>query len=149
MYRLYNLDRGVNCGRERSIFGYRTQRVPIRGYEKLRTALDLSLRMNPPTPDHHFYIDQGTNARLRIVLIAIGKKLVKAGLIDDPEDVMFLRYNELRLLMTNPAAIDASTLVSQRRDEHEQAYQIRPREWVGTATKTAVEFFGELILKGE
>src|SRR5205085_4970488 len=86
----------------------------------LREALDLSLKMNPLTPDHHFYIDQGTNARLRLVLIAIGKKLVEAGLIDDPEDVMFLHYNELRLLMTNPAAVDARALISHRRDEYEQ-----------------------------
>src|SRR6266700_1820690 len=74
--------------------------------DKLQSALTLSLRMNPLTPDHHFYIDQGTNARLRLVLIAIGKKLVASGLIDDAEDVIFLRYNELRLLMTNPAAVD-------------------------------------------
>lgn len=110
------------------------------GRDKLQNALDLSLRMNPLTPDHHFYIDQGTNARLRIVLIAIGKKLVQAGLLDDPEDVMYLHYNELRLLMTNPEAIDARTLVSGRRDEREEAYQIRPREWVGTATETALAF---------
>ena len=110
------------------------------GRDKLQNALDLSLRMNPLTPDHHFYIDQGTNARLRIVLIAIGKKLVKAGLLDDPEDVMYLHYNELRLLMTNPEAIDARTLVSERRDEREEAYKIRPREWVGTATETALAF---------
>ena len=44
--------------------------------ERLQSALDLSLRMNPLTPDHHFYIDQGTNARVRLVLIAIGKMLV-------------------------------------------------------------------------
>jgi len=110
------------------------------GRQKLQTVLDLSLRMNPLTPDHHFYIDQGTNARLRIVLIAIGKKLVKEGLLNDPEDVMYLRYNELRLLMTNPQAIDARELVSQRRDEREQAYEVRPREWVGTATKIALDF---------
>ncbi|HEY7417245.1 MAG TPA: hypothetical protein VH593_18825, partial [Ktedonobacteraceae bacterium] len=110
------------------------------GREKLQTALNLSLRMNPLTPDHHFYIDQGTNARLRLVLIAIGKKLVQAGHIDDPEDVVYLRYNELRLLMTNPPAIDARTLVSHRRDEREQAFATRPREWVGTATKTALAF---------
>jgi phosphohistidine swiveling domain-containing protein len=108
--------------------------------QKLATARDLSLRMNPLTPDHHFYIDQGTNARLRIILIAIGKKLVQAGLLDDPEDVMYLRYNELRLLMTNSSAIDARSLVSERRDEREDAARIRPREWVGTATKTALAF---------
>ena len=32
---------------------------------KLDAALQLSLAMNPLTPDHHFYVDQGTNARLR------------------------------------------------------------------------------------
>lgn len=110
------------------------------GREKLQTALNLSLRMNPLTPDHHFYIDQGTNARLRLVLIAIGKKLAQVGLLDDAEDVMYLRYNELRLLMTNPGAVAVRELVSQRRDEHEQASQIRPREWVGTATKVALDF---------
>lgn len=110
------------------------------GREKLQRALDLSLRMNPLTPDHHFYIDQGTNARLRLVLIAIGKKLTAAGFIDDPEDVIFLRYNELRLLMTNPSAIDARSLISDRHDEHEQALQRRPREWVGTATQVALDF---------
>ena len=110
------------------------------GRTKLQRALDLSLRMNPLTPDHHFYIDQGTNARLRLVLIAIGKKLVEAGLLDDPEDVMFLRYNELRVLMADPEQIDARAVVSDRRDEHEETYEIRPRDWVGTATQEALEF---------
>ena len=63
--------------------------------------------MNPLTPDHHFYIDQGTNARLRLVLMAIGRKLVAGGAIDDAEDVMFLRYNELRALIGDAGALDA------------------------------------------
>jgi pyruvate,water dikinase len=113
---------------------------PGEAREKLQKALDLSLRMNPLTPDHHFYIDQGTNARLRLVLMAIGKKLVQADLLDDAEDVMYLHYNELRLLITDASAVDARTLVSERRDEREEAYRIRPREWVGTATKAALAF---------
>ena len=40
--------------------------------------LELSLRMNPLTPDHHFYIDQATNAYVRLVLVAIGRQLVVA-----------------------------------------------------------------------
>ena len=39
-----------------------------RGRDRLQAALELSLRMNPLTPDHHFFIDQGTNARVRLVL---------------------------------------------------------------------------------
>ena len=110
------------------------------GREQLQQALDLSLGMNPLTPDHHFYVDQGTNARLRIVLIAIGRKLAEAGALDDPEDVMYLRYNELRLLMADQGAFDARELVSDRRDAREDAAERRPPSWVGTATKTALDF---------
>jgi phosphohistidine swiveling domain-containing protein len=139
----YDYSRTINAVREdlnKAISELMDDVPPGEGRDKLQTALDLSLRMNPLTPDHHFYIDQGTNARLRIILIAIGKKLAQAGLLDDPEDVMYLRYNELRLLMTNASAVDARTLVSQRRDEREDAYHIRPREWAGTATETALAF---------
>ncbi len=108
--------------------------------EKLAKALALSLRMNPLTPDHHFYIDQGTNARVRLVLIAIGRKLAADGVLLDPEDVMYLRYNELRAVMAGGYPGDAAELVSDRRDEREDAYKIRPREWVGTATDEALAF---------
>ena len=108
--------------------------------DRLARALDLSLRMNPLTPDHHFYIDQGTNARVRLVLIAIGRKLVADGMLADPEDVMYLKYNELRVLMAGGFAGDVIALVSDRRDEREAAYEVRPRDWVGTASAEAVAF---------
>lgn len=108
--------------------------------EKLQAALDLSLRMNPLTPDHHFYIDQGTNARVRLVLIAIGKELVKQGRLNDPEDVMYLRYNELRVLMAGSNGFDAEDLVGDRRDAREDAFELRPRDWVGTATEENLAF---------
>ncbi|MEM1066903.1 MAG: PEP-utilizing enzyme, partial [Pseudomonadota bacterium] len=108
--------------------------------EKLQAALDGSLKMNPLTPDHHFYIDQGTNARLRTVLIAIGKKLVAMDVIDDPEDINFLRYNELRALVGDQGAYDARDIVSDRRDADEEATEKRPPDWIGTATQEALDF---------
>lgn len=108
--------------------------------ERLQAALEGSLGMNPLTPDHHFYIDQGTNARLRLVLVAIGRKLVTAGAIDDPEDVLFLRYNELRALIGDRSAFDARALASERRDEREAAFHLRPPDWVGTATESQLAF---------
>ncbi|PFG41112.1 pyruvate,water dikinase [Georgenia soli] len=108
--------------------------------DRLTSALELSLKMNPLTPDHHFYIDQGTNARVRIVLVAIGRKLVEAGVLTDPEDVMYLRYNELRAVMAGGYPGDAAELVSDRRDAREDAYEIRPRDWVGTADPEQVAF---------
>jgi phosphohistidine swiveling domain-containing protein len=107
---------------------------------ELEAALNRSLSMNPLTPDHHFFVDQGTNARLRLLLIAIGRKLAEVGTLDDPEDVMYLRYNELRLLMADQGSFDARAVVGDRRDAREAAYEKRPPSWVGTATQPALDF---------
>ena len=108
--------------------------------QKLKGALDLCMSMSPLTPDHHFYVDQGTNAHLRLVLVAIGRRLVEEGVLHDPEDTIFLLYNELRRLLGDPKAFAAKPVVSRRRDEREAAFAVRPREWVGTATKVALDF---------
>ena len=107
---------------------------------KLQSALDLSTNMSPLTPDHHFYIDQGTNARLRMVLVGIGDRLVEEGIVDDREDTVFLLYNELRRLLGDAKAFDAKGLVSQRRDEREHSFEVRPPAWAGTATQAALDF---------
>ncbi len=102
--------------------------------DKLKTALDLALKMTPLTPDHHFYMDQGTYARVRLVLMGVGRKLVQLGALEQPDDIMFLRYEELRNLSANPTTSDARTLVRQRRAEREKAFALRPRLWAGTIT---------------
>jgi pyruvate,water dikinase len=96
--------------------------------------------MAPLTPDHHFYIDQGANAHVRLVLVAIGKKLVQLGALDAPDDVVYFKYNELRVFMGNPAAMDGRGLVAQRKAARELAYAIRPKEWIGTCTPTQLAF---------
>ena len=108
--------------------------------EEMRAANAINLRMAPLTPDHHFYIDQGANAHVRLVLIAIGRKLVEDGRLDRPDDVLFLRYNELRMLIGDPAALDARGIVAQRRAERDAAKQVKPRNWVGTATPSQLAF---------
>ncbi len=108
--------------------------------ERMTLAHETNARMAPLTPDHHFYIDQGTNAHVRLVLICIGRHLVADGAIGDPNDVMFLRYNELRYLMADPQGSQVRDLISDRRDEREDSYEIRPRDWVGTATEEALAF---------
>jgi phosphohistidine swiveling domain-containing protein len=108
--------------------------------EEMRAANAINLRMAPLTPDHHFYIDQGANAHVRLVLIAIGRKLVEEGRLDRPDDVLFLRYNELRMLIGDAVALDARDVVAQRRTEREAAKQRKPRNWVGTVTPSQLAF---------
>lgn len=110
----------------------------------LEDKLDLATKMMPLTPDHHFYIDQGTFARMRLVLMAIGRKMVEEGLLRQPDDIMFLEYDQLRAYVANPKTeenpdgYDGQGLVRQQRREWEKAFNIRPRDWVGTATHWAM-----------
>ena len=72
--------------------------------EEMRAANEINLKMAPLTPDHHFYIDQGANAHVRLVLVAIGEKLVEMGMLDQPDDMILFRYNALREFMGAPDA---------------------------------------------
>jgi phosphohistidine swiveling domain-containing protein len=108
--------------------------------DEMSAANEVNLRMAPLTPDHHFYIDQGANAHVRLVLVAIGRKLAAAGAIDDAEDVMFLRYNELRALIGDQSQFDARALTTERKQLREKSYEYRPPAWVGTATQSQLDF---------
>jgi pyruvate,water dikinase len=108
--------------------------------EKMRTANDINLKMAPLTPDHHFYIDQGANAHVRLVLIALGEKLVEMGVLDQPDDTVYFRYNALRAFIGAPDAESGRAIVSAARAKRAQADTIRPRDWVGTVTETQLAF---------
>jgi phosphohistidine swiveling domain-containing protein len=108
--------------------------------DELAAANAVNLRMAPLTPDHHFYIDQGANARLRVVLVTLGQRLVDEGLLDAADDVLFLRYNELRAFVGDPAALEARTVVAARRAERDAAGKRQPRDWIGTVTEPQLNF---------
>ena len=89
---------------------------------EMKAANDINLKMAPLTPDHHFYIDQGANAHVRMALILCGQKLVEMGALDSAEDVVFFKYNEFRVFMGNPAAMDGRAIVKARKAAHAKAY---------------------------
>lgn len=108
--------------------------------DEMRAANAVNLRMAPLTPDHHFYIDQGANAHVRLVLMAIGRKLVELGRLDAPDDIMFLRYKQLRTLIGDEKAFDARAIVAEERRRRAEAQKLHPRDWIGTATKSQLAF---------
>ncbi len=108
--------------------------------EALKAANEINLLMAPLTPDHHFYIDQGTHQHTRVVLICIGRKLVEMGLLDEPDDVIYLKYNELRYLMGDPSLLDARAIVAERRSTRAEQEKIRPPDFIGTATEDQLQF---------
>ena len=73
-----------------------------------------NLRMAPLTPDHHFYIDQGANAHVRQVLLAVGEKLVELGVLDAPG-------------RRDPVPLQRAAGVHRRPAGHRRARDRRPR----------------------
>jgi pyruvate,water dikinase len=53
---------------------------------------------------------------------------------------MYLKYDELRYLIGDPASSDMRGTVLRRRAEREAAYQRRPRDWIGTVTESQLNF---------
>lgn len=103
---------------------------------ELKYALDLCVKMAPLTPDHHFYIDQGIYSHMRVAFVQIGKAMVRAGLLEDAEDIFMLKYDEIRCTCTSDYPV--KDLVKTRRAEMEAARKMAPQEWYGTATEWQV-----------
>jgi len=103
---------------------------------KLKKSLELCVKMAPLTPDHHFYIDQGIYARMRIMFLNIGKAYAKAGILNDAEDIFMLQYEEIRCAGVSDYPV--KDIVKERRAEMEAAKKVHPREWYGTADEWAV-----------
>jgi pyruvate,water dikinase len=113
--------------------------IPEEKKENVRKYMELAITMAPLTPDHHFYIDQQTNAAAKYVLKAIGKKLKEMGLLEDELDVLYLTYDELRSLYADPSLINAKELVQKRKKEREAAKELVPPPYLGTITEWSIK----------
>jgi pyruvate,water dikinase len=109
-------------------------------YAELALANEINGKMAPLTPDHHFYIDQGANAHLRGALLVVGRKLAAAGALEKADDVVFLGYQDMRILVGDQNAFDAKAKVAAARQAQDEAFKIRPRDWVGTVTESQLNF---------
>src|SRR5260370_8257268 len=97
----YDYAKTIDAVREdldKAIHGLMDGLLDGQGRQKLQTTLDLSLRMNPLTPDHPFYQDQNTNAPLHMTLRAISKKLVKNRFLNNPTNQINTPENPTPLL---------------------------------------------------
>jgi pyruvate,water dikinase len=114
------------------------KKLPPKEKDELLKWYERVLKMAPINPDHHFYYDQGTQTRLGYICRELGKKLVQAGILEDPSDIFYLRYNELKTIVADPKAFDAKKLTKERRKELEEEYKKTPYlGWFGTASEWA------------
>jgi rifampicin phosphotransferase len=67
------------------------------------------------TEDHGFWIDAYAVSLVRDLLSEMSRRLVVDGILDDPDDVLMLTYDDLRVAALDLAWTDPRTLVAERR----------------------------------
>ena len=85
--------------------------------------------IGPLTEGHNYWIDRMAGDRLRRLSRRIGRRLVREGVLDDAEDVAFLRRAEVTDLITAPES--RRGLVEERRARHAAQSATRPPRKVG------------------
>jgi pyruvate,water dikinase len=77
--------------------------------------------------EHNYYVDGYMPALGRRVLVEIGNRGFKAGLLDDPDDVNFLIPEEIIRLLANMETGAARKVARIRRDEWQKFIDLAPK----------------------
>lgn len=85
--------------------------------------------------DHHFYIDAMLPAKARLLLLAIGEKLVEANVIEEREDIFFLYLDELLTIVNTPRAMQ--DVIIARKAQHTEDGQKEITQSYGTPPQEA------------
>jgi len=85
--------------------------------------------VGPLTEVHNYWIDRLVQALVRAFALRVGARLGAADVIDDPEDVLYLRRKEVERLLREPA--DRRSTVAERRVEHERQKTLIAPYYVG------------------
>ena len=97
--------------------------------ERFEWLLDHARKVGPLTEIHNYWIDRMVQSLVRTFAIRVGARLVGAGVVDDPDDVLYLTRAEVGDLLREPASRQ-ETIVA-RRMTHERQKAIIPPRHVG------------------
>jgi phosphohistidine swiveling domain-containing protein len=102
--------------------------------------------------DHGFWIDFNSTARVRRVIMELGRRFAEAGVIERIDDVFHLNLDEVRETAEQLPDLDRKVLVAQRKDELERFGSRQPPPALGTPpsgpppdnplNRTLMKFFG-------
>lgn len=97
--------------------------------ERFDALLAAARQIGPLTETHNYWIDRMAQASLRRFVMRVARRLVEAGVIDDPADIFSFRRDEVPDLLRRPD--DRRAFVRARRDDHARWAAITPPPWLG------------------
>jgi pyruvate,water dikinase len=100
--------------------------------KKFLEAYDRARELWPLKEDHAFYIDQGSTAVLRILIVEMGGRLSRRGILRSQDDVFYMDLDELTAATSDPAPDDIQRFVDARRRERDRFMKVSPPPVLGT-----------------
>ncbi|HEU0168829.1 MAG TPA: PEP-utilizing enzyme, partial [Chloroflexota bacterium] len=97
------------------------------------------------TEDHSYWIDSMSIAAMRQLALACGRRLVQKGVIGDPDDVFYLRLQELKDNLGGNTA-DRRQIARQRRDEKAEWSRAVPPLSIGVPPPESDDPFVDSLL---
>jgi phosphohistidine swiveling domain-containing protein len=92
-------------------------------------VLALAREVGPLTELHNYWIDRMSHARLRSLVIRVGRRLAREHTIAEPEDVLYLHRDEITALIAAPRPM--GEIVAERRAEHARQMTVTPPRAIG------------------
>jgi phosphohistidine swiveling domain-containing protein len=99
--------------------------------KRFEELVKLAREISPLTEGHNYWIDRKAQARLRVFVMRVGRRLVDAGVINEPADILYLERAEVPPLLRVPA--DRRSLVAERKTEHARQRTLTAPQNVGKA----------------
>jgi len=98
----------------------------------------------PVTEDHNFYIDQVGSTVLRLPILELGRRLVRAGAAEQEDDVFLLFLSEIRDGLKGK---DQRSPIAQRRAEMDRWGKVVPPPALGEPPEPTGDPFEEAMIK--
>jgi pyruvate,water dikinase len=126
--------RAIVSERERLVAQARERlaQYPLSRLEEFEFLLKAAQEATVVSEDHNFWIDYRAAYEVRRVFLEVGRRFVKAGVLNAPEDVLQLYLDELQETAAGLPAIDRRPLVARRQADLHRFSQVAPPAVLGT-----------------
>jgi pyruvate,water dikinase len=127
--------RSVVAERERLVAHARerlAQRPPA-VEEEFEFLLKAAQEASVVSEDHNFWIDYRAAYEVRRVFLEVGRRFVNAGVLDAPEDVLYLYLDEIREIAANLPGVERRAAIKQRQIEVRHFSSLVPPPVLGTS----------------
>ncbi|OPY65927.1 MAG: Chondramide synthase cmdD [Syntrophorhabdus sp. PtaU1.Bin050] len=123
--------------REEAIAKFLTM-VPREEKEYFTEMLKLAGKASMISEEHAYYCEYNYHSVLRYQYLRLARRLVKAGTMDNPDDIFMLNPEEIESLVMVPEFNDARHLIKARRALYEEWLK-SPREGIFTERPGGIE----------